>query len=192
MAVDRTLLFKASVKTVKTRNKAIGIGYESSKEEIFKRSRPKSGFSPKAKEVVSLSLPPSSPELTSANWASTDIKWHCALKTDRVLFILCFRIENKLSNMVIKLSCRVTKRISVFVMKCQLFRGRGPEQSMTDVGNVTLTGGWKRASKKKPYVIIYQVPSNIMVYRRYILHGKLVKRYVLVKHNKGIIHLGDR
>ncbi|XP_029948381.1 syntaxin-18 [Salarias fasciatus] len=52
MAVDITLLFKASVKTVKTRNKAIGIGFDSTKDEIFKRSRPKSGFSPKAKEVV--------------------------------------------------------------------------------------------------------------------------------------------
>uniref|UniRef100_A0A665T9E6 Syntaxin-18 n=1 Tax=Echeneis naucrates TaxID=173247 RepID=A0A665T9E6_ECHNA len=52
MAVDRTLLFKASVKTVKTRNKAIGIGFDSTKDEIFKRTRPKSGFSPKAKEVI--------------------------------------------------------------------------------------------------------------------------------------------
>uniref|UniRef100_A0A8C2WNH5 Syntaxin-18 n=1 Tax=Cyclopterus lumpus TaxID=8103 RepID=A0A8C2WNH5_CYCLU len=55
MAVDITLLFKASVKTVKTRNKAIGVGFDSPKDEIFKRSRPKSGFSPKAKEVVSVS-----------------------------------------------------------------------------------------------------------------------------------------
>lgn len=55
MAVDITLLFKASVKTVKTRNKAIGIGFDSTKDEIFKRSRAKSGFSPKAKEVVSVS-----------------------------------------------------------------------------------------------------------------------------------------
>ncbi|CAN9512401.1 unnamed protein product [Ophioblennius macclurei] len=52
MAVEITLLFKASVKTVKTRNKAIGIGFDSPKDEIFKKSRPKSGFSPKAKEVV--------------------------------------------------------------------------------------------------------------------------------------------
>ncbi|XP_051271415.1 syntaxin-18 isoform X1 [Dicentrarchus labrax] len=52
MAVDITLLFKASVKTVKTRNKAIGIGFDSAKDDIFKRSRPKSGFSPKAKEVI--------------------------------------------------------------------------------------------------------------------------------------------
>ncbi|XP_030276403.1 syntaxin-18 [Sparus aurata] len=52
MAVDITSLFKASVKTVKTRNKAIGIGFDSTKDEIFKRSRPKSGFSPKAKEVI--------------------------------------------------------------------------------------------------------------------------------------------
>lgn len=53
MAVDITLLFKASVKTVKTRNKAIGIGFDSTKDEIFKRNRPKNSFSPKAKEVVS-------------------------------------------------------------------------------------------------------------------------------------------
>ncbi|XP_061583756.1 syntaxin-18 [Cololabis saira] len=52
MAVDITLLFKASVKTVKTRNKAIGIGFESTKDEIFKRSRTKSGFSQRAKEVI--------------------------------------------------------------------------------------------------------------------------------------------
>uniref|UniRef100_A0A3Q3MH21 Syntaxin-18 n=1 Tax=Mastacembelus armatus TaxID=205130 RepID=A0A3Q3MH21_9TELE len=52
MAVDITLLFKASVKTVKTRNKAIGIGFDSAKDDIFKRSRPKGGFSPKAKEVI--------------------------------------------------------------------------------------------------------------------------------------------
>ncbi|AWP03155.1 Syntaxin-18 isoform 2 [Scophthalmus maximus] len=52
MAVDITLLFKASVKTVKTRNKAIGIGFDSTKDEIFKRSRTKSGFSQKAKEVI--------------------------------------------------------------------------------------------------------------------------------------------
>ncbi|KAK6319604.1 hypothetical protein J4Q44_G00108150 [Coregonus suidteri] len=53
MAVDITLLFKASVKTVKTRNKAIGVGFDSPKDEIFKKSRPKNGFSPKAKEVIS-------------------------------------------------------------------------------------------------------------------------------------------
>ncbi|XP_045884438.1 syntaxin-18 isoform X1 [Micropterus dolomieu] len=52
MAMDRTLLFKASVKTVKTRNKAIGICFDSTKDEILKKCRPKSGFSPKAKEVI--------------------------------------------------------------------------------------------------------------------------------------------
>lgn len=52
MAVDITLLFKASVKTVKTRNKAMGVGFDSTKDDILKRSRPKSGFSPKAKEVI--------------------------------------------------------------------------------------------------------------------------------------------
>uniref|UniRef100_A0A8C8KA90 Syntaxin-18 n=1 Tax=Oncorhynchus tshawytscha TaxID=74940 RepID=A0A8C8KA90_ONCTS len=53
MAVDITVLFKASVKTVKTRNKAIGVGFDLPKEEIFKKSRPKHGFSLKAKEVIS-------------------------------------------------------------------------------------------------------------------------------------------
>uniref|UniRef100_A0A8C6SM26 Syntaxin-18 n=1 Tax=Neogobius melanostomus TaxID=47308 RepID=A0A8C6SM26_9GOBI len=52
MTMDITLLFKASVKTVKTRNKAIGIGFDSGKDEILKRGRPKSGFCPKAREVV--------------------------------------------------------------------------------------------------------------------------------------------
>lgn len=54
MAVDITLLFKASVKTVKTRNKAMGVVFDSPKDEIFKKSRPKNGFSLKAKEVVSV------------------------------------------------------------------------------------------------------------------------------------------
>ncbi|XP_030620930.1 syntaxin-18 [Chanos chanos] len=53
MAVDITLLFKASVKTVKTRNKAIGVGFDSTKDDILKRNRPKNGFSIKAKEVIS-------------------------------------------------------------------------------------------------------------------------------------------
>lgn len=52
MTMDITLLFKASVKTVKTRNKAIGIGFDSAKDEILKRGRKKSGFCPKAREVV--------------------------------------------------------------------------------------------------------------------------------------------
>ncbi|KAJ8262101.1 hypothetical protein GJAV_G00162180 [Gymnothorax javanicus] len=53
MAVDITLLFKASVKTVKTRNKAIGVGIDSTKDEILKKSRPKGGFSARAKDVIS-------------------------------------------------------------------------------------------------------------------------------------------
>lgn len=52
MAVDITLLFRASVKTVKTRNKAIGVGPESAKDELVRRNRPKNSFSNKAKEVV--------------------------------------------------------------------------------------------------------------------------------------------
>lgn len=97
MAVDITLLFKASVKTVKTRNKAIGVGFDSTKDEIFKRSRPKSGFSPKAKEVVSVS-----PKLTPANWASIASKPTSRLMTDKNSFtvgytILWYVIEPKLN-----------------------------------------------------------------------------------------------
>lgn len=54
MAVDITPLFKASVKTVKTRNKVIGLPFDSQKDELLKRSRPSTGFSSKAKEVVSV------------------------------------------------------------------------------------------------------------------------------------------
>lgn len=75
MAVDITLLFKASVKTVKTRNKAIGIGFDSTKDEIFKRSRPKNSFSPKAKEVVS------APKLALANWVSMPTNWSLHVMT---------------------------------------------------------------------------------------------------------------
>ena len=58
MAVDITLLFRASVKTVKTRNKALGVavggGVEGSRDELFRRSpRPKGDFSSRAREVVS-------------------------------------------------------------------------------------------------------------------------------------------
>ncbi|XP_007946982.1 syntaxin-18 [Orycteropus afer afer] len=58
MAVDITLLFRASVKTVKTRNKALGVavggGADGSRDELFRRSpRPKGDFSSRAREVVS-------------------------------------------------------------------------------------------------------------------------------------------
>lgn len=58
MAVDITLLFRASVKTVKTRNKALGVavggGPEGGRDELFRRSpRPKGDFSSRAREVVS-------------------------------------------------------------------------------------------------------------------------------------------
>ncbi|KAF7462771.1 Hypothetical predicted protein [Marmota monax] len=58
MAVDITLLFRASVKTVKTRNKALGVavggGPEGSRDELFRRSpRPKGDFSSRAREVIS-------------------------------------------------------------------------------------------------------------------------------------------
>ncbi|GAB1289607.1 Syntaxin-18 [Apodemus speciosus] len=56
MAVDITLLFRASVKTVKTRNKALGVavggGADGSRDELFRRSpRPKGDFSSRAREV---------------------------------------------------------------------------------------------------------------------------------------------
>uniref|UniRef100_A0A4W3JB47 Syntaxin-18 n=1 Tax=Callorhinchus milii TaxID=7868 RepID=A0A4W3JB47_CALMI len=51
MAADITPLFRASVKTVKTRNKAMGVSAEP-REEILRRGRPKGGFSSRAKEVV--------------------------------------------------------------------------------------------------------------------------------------------
>lgn len=56
MAVDITLLFKASVKTVKTRNKALGVAVgDSARDELLKRSaaRSKSDFTSRAREVVS-------------------------------------------------------------------------------------------------------------------------------------------
>ncbi|XP_030419471.1 syntaxin-18 isoform X2 [Gopherus evgoodei] len=55
MAVDITLLFRASVKTVKTRNKALGVAAgESPRDELLKRGsqRPKSDFSCRAREVI--------------------------------------------------------------------------------------------------------------------------------------------
>ncbi|XP_069087187.1 syntaxin-18 isoform X2 [Pleurodeles waltl] len=53
MAVDITILFKASVKTVKTRNKALGVALDNcSKDELFRKSRPKGDFSVRAKEVI--------------------------------------------------------------------------------------------------------------------------------------------
>ncbi|XP_058653403.1 syntaxin-18 [Onychostoma macrolepis] len=57
MAADITLLFKASVKTVKTRNKALGLIDSSIREEPggAKRARPRArdGFGGRAREVIS-------------------------------------------------------------------------------------------------------------------------------------------
>ncbi|XP_074085905.1 syntaxin-18 [Macrotis lagotis] len=61
MAVDITLLFRASVKTVKTRNKALGVavgggggGADGARDELFRRSpRPKGDFNSRAREVIS-------------------------------------------------------------------------------------------------------------------------------------------
>ncbi|KAA0709811.1 Syntaxin-18 [Triplophysa tibetana] len=56
MAADITLLFKASVKTVKTRNKALGLIDSASRDEpscARRNTRQRNGFSCKAKEVIS-------------------------------------------------------------------------------------------------------------------------------------------
>ncbi|XP_059403407.1 syntaxin-18-like [Carassius carassius] len=55
MAADITLLFKASVKTVKTRNKALGLLDCSNREEAcgVKRARIRDSFSGRAREVIS-------------------------------------------------------------------------------------------------------------------------------------------
>ncbi|XP_071946797.1 syntaxin-18-like [Antedon mediterranea] len=50
--MDITALFKASVKTVRTRNKALGTGQDNLKSSILKSSRPKTEFSTKSKEMV--------------------------------------------------------------------------------------------------------------------------------------------
>ncbi|XP_078393645.1 syntaxin-18 [Cetorhinus maximus] len=52
MAVDITLLFRASVKTVKTRNKAIGVNGEPVKEEILRKGRTRAEFTARAREVL--------------------------------------------------------------------------------------------------------------------------------------------
>ncbi|XP_038598372.1 syntaxin-18-like [Tachyglossus aculeatus] len=57
MAANITLLFWASVKTVKTRNKALGVtvaGPDGGRDELFRKSpRPKGHFSARAREVIS-------------------------------------------------------------------------------------------------------------------------------------------
>ncbi|KAE8629130.1 hypothetical protein XENTR_v10000366 [Xenopus tropicalis] len=50
MAADITLLFRASVKTVKTRNKALGVSLPES--DVLRRSRPRGEFGGKAREVI--------------------------------------------------------------------------------------------------------------------------------------------
>lgn len=49
---DITPLFKASVKTVRTRNKALGLGKENGKSTLLPHARQKSDFSQKTKEVT--------------------------------------------------------------------------------------------------------------------------------------------
>ncbi|XP_038648512.1 syntaxin-18 isoform X2 [Scyliorhinus canicula] len=52
MAADITLLFRASVKTVKTRNRAIGVNGEPVKEEILRKGRSRAEFTARAREVL--------------------------------------------------------------------------------------------------------------------------------------------
>lgn len=55
MAADRTALFKASIKTVRTRNKALGVAKDSSKSTLLSHAQKmKDDFAIKAKEVVSI------------------------------------------------------------------------------------------------------------------------------------------
>ncbi|KAG8453491.1 hypothetical protein GDO86_000209 [Hymenochirus boettgeri] len=51
MAADITELFRASVKTVKTRNKALGVALP--ENDLLRSSRPREKFSSKAREVIS-------------------------------------------------------------------------------------------------------------------------------------------
>lgn len=58
MAADITALFRASVRTVKTRNKALGVSAsvaaDGGRDELFRRSpRPRGDFSARAREVIS-------------------------------------------------------------------------------------------------------------------------------------------
>ena len=50
--MDRTALFKASVKTIRTRNKALGV--KEPAKDILKSKRKRSEFETKAKDVVSI------------------------------------------------------------------------------------------------------------------------------------------
>ncbi|XP_073466326.1 syntaxin-18 [Aquarana catesbeiana] len=50
MAADITLLFRASVKTVKTRNKALGVSLPET--DILRKSRPRGTFSARARDVI--------------------------------------------------------------------------------------------------------------------------------------------
>ncbi|XP_069782007.1 syntaxin-18 isoform X1 [Narcine bancroftii] len=52
MAADITSLFRASVKTVKTRNKVIGVNAEPLKEDILRKGRTRAEFSVQASEVL--------------------------------------------------------------------------------------------------------------------------------------------
>ena len=52
MAADITQLFKASVKTVRTRNKALGVGKENAKSNILNHGKHKTDFAVKSRDVV--------------------------------------------------------------------------------------------------------------------------------------------
>lgn len=79
MAVDITLLFKASVKTVKTRNKALGVAAgDTARDELLKRSaaRSKSDFTSRAREVVSAAVSAQAPGAgREAAWPAGGLRW---------------------------------------------------------------------------------------------------------------------
>nr|DBA29321.1 TPA: hypothetical protein GDO54_009557 [Pyxicephalus adspersus] len=50
MAADITLLFRASVKTVKTRNKALGVSLPDT--DVLRKSRPRGTFNARARDVI--------------------------------------------------------------------------------------------------------------------------------------------
>ena len=52
MAADITALFKASVKTVRTRNKALGVGKDNGKSSILSHGKHKTDFAIKSRDVV--------------------------------------------------------------------------------------------------------------------------------------------
>lgn len=53
LAMDVTLLFKACVKTLRTRNKALGVVHDGDRNAILKPRQPRSDFHYRVREIVS-------------------------------------------------------------------------------------------------------------------------------------------